>query len=389
MITLLLTVIYISYIGLGLPHSLFGAAWPAIHTDLGLSIEAANYITVLISGSTVIASIFGSRLANRFGTYAVVAVGTVLASAALMGFSLSGSLLMMCLCAIPLGLSSGAIDVALNNFIAVNYSAMHINFLHCFYGVGIMASPYIMSLMLESAGWRSGYRAVFLIQLIIAAIIIFSYPVWKRSGSTPEEERKPENLSFLKMIKMPSILLIWVVCIAANAIEGVGGLWGSSFLVYSHGFSEAAAAKAITLFYIGIALGRFLSGILSVKISSWRLIIIGVVIMALGVIMMFLPYNSVIVLGIFLLGLGNGPVHPNIIHLTPRHFGEKYSASVVASEMAAAYFGITMAPPVFGMISKYISTDAFPLYTGIWLAIFVIASFYFLKKTDYLKKDVI
>lgn len=388
MITILLTVIYISYIGLGLPHSLFGAAWPAIHTDLGLPIDYANYITVLISGSTVVASIWGSRLANKYGTYTIVTCGTAIAAVTLFGFSVSNSIVMMCLCAIPLGLSAGAIDVSLNNFIAINYSAMHINFLHCFYGVGIMASPYIMSVMLASTTWRSGYRVIFLIQCVIAVIILLSRSLWKKAGKEGSDEGehvKPENLSYLKMAKTPSIVLIWVICIAANAIEGVGGLWGSSYLVYTHNFTESDAAKFITLFYIGMALGRFLSGILSVKISSWRLIIFGTGIMAASVVLMLLPVKSCVVVGMFLLGLGNGPVHPNIIHLTPRHFGEKYSGSVVSSEMAAAYLGITMAPPIFGLIAKNISTSVFPVYIGIWLLIFIASAFYFLKTTKYFK----
>ena len=228
MITLLLVIIYTAFIGLGLPHLVIGAAWPAIHTDLGLTIDAANYLTVLISGSTVVASILGSRLANKFGTYAVVDAGTSIAALALLGFSFSSGIVAMCACAIPLGLASGAIDFSLNNFISLNYSAMHANFLHCFYGVGIMASPYIMSIMLDSTGWRAGYRVIFILQCVIAGIIILSRPLWKLKGikeNADEEEIKSENLSYLKMFKNPSILLIWIVCIAANAIEGVAGIW--------------------------------------------------------------------------------------------------------------------------------------------------------------------
>ena len=388
MITLLLIIIYTAFIGLGLPHSVIGAAWPAIHTDLGLTIDAANYVTVLISGSTVVASVLGSRLANKFGTYAVVATGISLTALSLLGFSFSSSIVVMCLCAVPLGLASGAIDFSLNNFISLNYSAMHANFLHCFYGVGIMASPYIMSIMLDSTGWRAGYRVIFILQCVIALVVIFSRPLWKLKGikeNAEEDEVKPENLSYLKMFKTPSILLIWIVCIAANAIEGVAGIWTGSYLVYGHNYSEAQAAKIITLFYIGIALGRFLSGILSVKISSWRLIIIGTGFMTASVVLMMLPFESAVVLGVFLLGLGNGPIYPNLIYLTPKHFGEKYSGSVVSSEIAAAYLGFTVAPPIFGYIAKS-AASTFPIYVGAWIVVFVAASFFFLKKTGYFKK---
>ncbi len=389
MITLLLTVIYTAYIGLGIPHSLFGAAWPAIHTDLALAMDSANYITVLISGSTVVASILGAKLSNRFGVYAVVAVSTCTAAATLLGFSLSESLLAMCLLSIPLGLASGAIDVSLNNFIAVNYSAMHINFLHCFYGVGIMLSPYIMSVMLNSTGWRTGYFSIFLIQSAIALIIIFSKPLWKNARVTQlceEREEKTKNLSYFKMLKNPSIILIWFLCISANAIEGAGGIWGSTFLVYTHNFTEANAAKTITLFYIGMALSRFLSGILSIKLSSRKLIATGTVIMLLSVILMLTPYKWAVISGIFLLGLGNGPVHPNVIHLTPKYFGKSHSGEIVSSEMAMAYLGITIGPPIFGFLANSITTALFPVYIGGWILMFALSLYFFFKKVQKTSK---
>ena len=384
MVTALLIIIYIAFIGLGLPHSLFGAAWPAIQADFALSIDSANYVTILISGFTVIASMLGARLVNRFGTRAVVTCGTLLAALALFGFSISRSLWMMCIFAIPLGFSSGAIDATLNNYIALYYSAMHMNFMHCFYGIGIMTSPYIMSKMLEKSTWRTGYRAIFFLQLIIAMIIIVTLPMWKkvkhRSIASETEAAASKNLSYIKMAKMSEIRLDWLMCVAINAVEGVAGIWGSSYLIYAHNFTEAAAAGAITMFYIGMALGRFLSGLLSAKMSSWRIIKIATIIMMIGTLMMFVPVPVIAVGGLFFVGFGNGPIYPTIMYLTPRHFGEEYSGSVLGSQMAAAYFGVMIGPPLFGYTAKLISASVLPAYIAVWNVIFIISAILFLRK---------
>lgn len=386
MATTLLLIIYIAFIGLGIPHSLFGAVWPAIQTDFVLPLDAANYITTIISGCTVISSMLGARLTNKFGTSTVVTVSLCLSAMALLGFSFAGGLVTMCLFSIPLGLSSGAIDASLNNYIALHYSAIHMNFLHCFYGIGVMTSPYIMSLTLNTAQWRFGYRVIFLIQAVIALIMIFSLPLWKKARFKKEEsvcdDITYKNLSYIKMAKMPSVRLDWLMCISANAIEGVGGLWGSTYLVFSHGFGEAEAAGAITLFYIGMAGGRFLSGILSTRLKSWTLIKIGTVVMMLGIILLPFSVTALAVTGLFLIGLGNGPIYPNIMHLTPRHFGEEYSGSIVGSQMAAAYFGIMVAPPVFGALAKRIGTAFYPGYIALWAIIFIISALFFLRKVN-------
>ena len=382
MITLLLVIIYIAFIGLGLPHSLFGAAWPAIQLDFGVSIDAANYVTLIISGFTVVSSMLGARLTKKFGTSRVVASSTLLAALALLGFSFAENIVVMCLFAIPLGLSAGATDSSLNNYIALNYSAMHMNFLHCFYGVGVMTSPYLMSIILDKSGWQSGYRVIFAIQIGIAAIMLLSLPLWKKVGGVEaeEEDKNARPLSYITMAKTGAIRLDWLMCIAINAIEGVVGIWGATYLVNAHGLTEARAAGAITLFYIGIAGGRFLSGILSNKISERRLISLGTVIMMAGIASMMIPLKALAILGLFLVGLGNGPVYPNIMHLTPENFGKAHSNSVVGSQMATAYFGIMIAPPIFGILAKWISASVFPIYLLVWGVIFIIASAFFKKK---------
>jgi fucose permease len=247
-----------------------------------------------------------------------------------------------------------------------------------------MTSPYLMSIMLDTSNWQSGYRVIFIIQSVIAAIMLLSLPLWKKAGGVENAEEsqdlKAEPLSYLTMVKTPKIRLVWLMCIAINAIEGVVGIWGATYLVNAHGLTEARAAGAITLFYIGIAGGRFLSGILSNKISERRLITLGTAIMMAGIASMLIPLKALAILGLFLVGLGNGPVYPNIMHLTPENFGKAHSNSVVGSQMATAYFGIMIAPPIFGFLAKWINAGIFPIYIGIWGALFILAAAFFLKK---------
>lgn len=384
MTVVLLIVIYIAFIGLGLPDSLFGAAWPAIQASFSLPLDMANYITMTVSGCTVLSSLFSDRIVKKLGTPIVVAASTALTAIGLLCFSFSGNIFFMCLCAIPLGIGAGAIDAALNNYIALHYSAMHMNFLHCFYGVGVMTSPYVMSVLLGRSGWQQGYRSVFLIQATIAAIMILSFPLWKKVKHKAKEEAEPEVetkiLPYSQMVKMPAVRRDWLMCIAINALEGVGGVWGSGYLVYALGLSASKAAGAITMFYIGMALGRFLSGLLSTKISSWRIIGISTVVMAGGIALLFVPVPAVAIAGLFFLGFGNGPIYPNIMHLTPKHFGEEVSASVMGSQMAAAYFGIMIGPPIFGLLAENVSASLYPVYLTAWTVVFVVATALFLKK---------
>ncbi len=389
MITFLLVIIYIAFIGLGLPHSLFGAALESIRLDFGVSTDAVNYVTLIISGCTVISSMLGARLTKKFGTSRVVAVSTLVAAAALLGFSFSPNLTVMCLCAVPLGLSAGATDSSLNNYIALNYSAMHMNFLHCFYGVGVMASPYIMSIMLDISSWQNGYRVIFSIQIVIAAIMFLSLPLWKKVGGveSEDEDKNAKPLSYIKMAKTGAVRLDWLMCISINAIEGVVGTWGASYLKNAHALTEAEAAGAIVFFYAGLAGGRFLSGLLSTKMQNRTVMNIATGIMLVGAAALFVPTKFFAVSALFLVGLGNGPVYPNIMHLTPRHFGKEYSNSLVGSQMATAYFGIMIAPPVFGFLSAMISPAVFPIYIAILGAVFVAASVFFFRRIKNFKPE--
>lgn len=367
MATLLLVVIFICFISLGIPDALFGVAWPAIYPEFGLPISCANIVTMLISGCTILSSFLSARVLNRFGTAAVTAVSTVMTVAALLGFSLSQNLFWLCLSAVPLGLGAGAVDTGLNNYVALHYKATHMSFMHCFYGVGVSFSPYLMSLALtDQNNWRGGYRTAFFVQLAIAVITILSLPLWKKvkfSDHSAQEEFHPKTLSFFTMCKMPAVRAVWIMCIGTCAIDYTCGIWGSSFLIASKGLSVDSAAKAISLFYLGMTLGRFLSGILAVKLSSWKLIRLGIILIFIAVILLFLPLPpAVSICGLFLIGLGNGPVFPNITHLTPQNFGKEVSQSIMGTQMAFSYIGTMLMPPVFGFLAQWIGIKTFPYY---------------------------
>lgn len=385
MATILLIVIYIDFIGLGIPDSLFGAAWPAIYTEFGLPISYASFVTIIIYGGTVASSLLSAKVINRFGTSKVTAVSTALTAAGLLGFSFSGGLIWLCLFAVPLGLGAGAIDSALNNYIALHYKATHMSFLHCAYGVGVTLSPYLMALALsDNNDWRGGYRIAFFIQIGITAVTLFSLPLWskiRRINTHDEgEDAAPRTLKLTELIKMPSVRAVWLIFFGSCAIEFTCGSWGSTFLVQSKGMSAENAAKIITFYYAGIAIGRFLSGILAAKLPSWRIIRIGQITIITAIVLLMLPLPVyVAAAGLFLVGLGNGPIYPNLIHLTPKNFGRDISQSVMGSQMAAASIGIMVMPPLFGLLAQGISTDIFPYFLLIMFAVMAVSTFFLIK----------
>ena len=378
----LLVVIYIAFIGLGVPDSLIGSAWPAIHTELNIPVEAVSLITFIISGCTVLSSMFSAGILNKFGTARVTAFSTAMTAAALLGFSFAPSFPIMIPLAVILGAGAGAIDSGLNNYVALHFKASHMNFLHCFYGVGVSLSPYLMSQALSSAGWRGGYRYAFYVQAAITILLIVSIPLWKKSDAAEQaEEEKSTKLSLWQMAKMPEIRLVWVVMLATNAIEYACGVWGSTYLVEVKGFSPEHGAIALTIYYVGMSIGRFLSGLLSDKISTWRRIGIGSAILAPAIAVMLLPlHGAVTVVGLFLVGLGNGSIYPNMIHLTPHNFGKEVSQSVMGSQIAFAYIGVMLAPPMVSLISGLLGIKVYPLLLAVLYVIMSVSIYCFVKR---------
>ncbi len=371
MTAILLVIIYIAFIGLGVPDSLIGSAWPAIHSELNIPVEAVSVITLLVSGCTVLSSMFSARILNKMGTARVTAFSTAMTALSLIGFSLAPSFMFMIPLAIVLGLGAGAIDSGLNNYVALNFKASHMNFLHCFYGVGVSLSPYLMSQALSDIGWRGGYRYAFYVQLVIAILLIVSIPLWKKNSSTEEaEEEKGINLTLLQMAKKAEVRQVWVIMLVTNAIEYACGVWGSTYLVEEKGFEIKYGALALTIYYVGMSIGRFLSGLLADKISTWKRIGIGCAILAPAIAIMLLPLHGVVtVVGLFLVGLGNGSIYPNMIHLTPHNFGKEASQSIMGSQIAFAYIGVMLAPPMVSLISGLFGIKIYPVL----LAVFYVA----------------
>lgn len=375
MATLLLIVIFIDFIGLGIPDSLFGAAWPAINSDFGLPISAANAVTVTMTVCSIISSLMSSKLTEKFSTSKIAAVSTALTAVGLFGFSISKNIYMMFFFTLFLGFGAGAIDAVLNNYVAVHYRASHMNFLHCFYGIGVTLSPYLMSLALKNRSWQSGYRLAFIIQLVISIIAFASLPLWQKNGRLSESsDEKSEKISFAELIKLPGIKSTWLVFFGSCALEYVGGTWSSSFLVNSRGITVDRAALFVTVYYGGIAFGRFLSGILSSKLKPQQIILIGTILIIPAIFLVSQPFiPNLIAVGMFLIGLGNGPLYPNMVHLTPIRFGTQHSQAVMGSQMAAAYIGILSMPTLTGFLAQKFSTDIFPYCLAVLYGIMLIS----------------
>ncbi len=379
MTILLLVIIYITYIGLGIPDSLFGTAWPVMYQDFGLSVDVAGYLTPLFSLFSVASSLASTRVINRFGTGRVAAVSTALTVIGLFGNSVSGNILWIIFFAIPLGFGAGCIDAAMNSYVALHYKAMHMSFLHCAYGIGVSLSPLFMSKALEKYGsWQTGYRNAGIVQLVIAIIVIASLPLWtrvkfgKQYGST--EEVAPKTVGMKELAKDPAIRVVWVCFFSSCTLEYLCNTWGSSFLVECKNITADRAAFIITFYFVGLALGRFMSGILSIKLNSWQIIKLGLILLIPATALILLPLPSIFAcIGLFLIGFGNGPMYPNFMHLTPSCFGADIAQSVISSQMAAAYVSFTLMPFVFGGIVKLFGMISFPVYFTVIYALLAVS----------------
>lgn len=371
MATLLIIIIYITFISIGIPDSLFGAAWPAIYPDFQVPLSSANFVTPIVACGTVISSMFSAIIINKLGTAKVTAFSTLMTAFALLGYSFSGHVWMLCLFSIPLGLGAGAIDTALNNYVALHYKASHMSFLHCFGNIGTCISPYFMGLALSgTAGWRGGYRIMFFFQLVIGMLSLITIPLWNKVSQKPSqavsitsEEPEVRTLTLKEILVLPSIGVMWCIFFTSCAIEYTCGIWGSTFLVESKFLAVETAAQVTALYYFGMTLGRFLSGVISSTWSSWRIIHVSQCILAVAVLLLLLPFSAkVSAIALFLVGLGNGPIFPNLAHLTPHIYGKDISQSVIGTQMTFSYLGIMLAPALFGLLAQVFGTGLFPFY---------------------------
>jgi len=365
---LLLIIIYLSFISLGLPDSLLGSAWPAMYGSLQVPLHFAGYISMIIAGGTVISSVFSARIIRRFGTGIVTAVSVLMTAAALTGFSVSHNFLYLCLCAIPLGLGAGSVDAALNNYVALHYKARHMSWLHCFWGVGASIGPMIMAAyLIHRNSWNSGYRTIGIIQFCLVALLFISLPLWKKT-QTEENAGQHDSIKFKKLFSIAGVREALIAFFCYCSIETVAGLWGASFLVMEKGIIAEIAARWIALYYIGITTGRFVSGFLTMKLSNRQMIRLGQAIIGAGIIVLLLPLgNNALLPGLFMIGLGCAPIYPSLLHETPKNFGETYSQAIMGIQMASAYVGTTLMPPVFGRLAAYMSFGIFPVFLGVLL----------------------
>lgn len=370
MVTLLLIVIYIAFISLGLPDSLFGCSWPVMQLDFGVPLSYAGAVTMTIAFGTVISSVFSDRLTKKLGTGKVTVISVLLTVVALFGFSFTNAYWKLFLWAVPYGLGAGAIDAALNNYVAVHYASRYMNWLHCFWGAGALISPYIMGHFLSQNGnWQRGYSSVGFIQAGILVILIISLPLWSKV-KTPQEisvEKSRETLKMRDVIKLPGVKFVFLAMFANCSVEATAFAWTSSYFVTGKSFSPDSAARYAALFYIGMTVGRLLCGFISDKLGDFRMIYIGFAFEVIGILMLIFSNGNLLSLAsVLTIGLGCAPVYPALIHITPTAFGEEKSQSIVGLQMASAYCGSTFMPPLFGVIANHINISLFPAFLGVF-----------------------
>lgn len=365
MFSLLLALIYVSFISLGLPDSLLGSAWPQMQESLGVSLSLGGVISFLITASTILSSLMSHQVIQRFGTGAVTMCSVALTALALFGFSLSNSFFALCLWAIPYGLGAGSVDAALNNFVALHCKAKHMSWLHCFWGIGATGGPYIMGLCLSRGmGWQAGYRTISFLQMALTLILLLSLPLWKKQELplSDGETVRPQTPQWGKLLKRPGVKAALTAFFFYSALELTTGLWGSSYMVAVRGISPETSAKWISLFYLGITAGRFFSGFLTLRFSDDAMVRLGEGTAIVGILLMLLPlHNLFLCLGLILTGLGCAPIYPSLLHATPQRFGKSLSQSLMGTQMAISYLGSTTMPPVSGFLSEKISMGLYPI----------------------------
>lgn len=374
MFGLLIAIIYLSFISLGLPDSLLGSAWPVLSEEFGTPVSYAGMVSIVISVCTIISSLLSDRTTKRFGAGVVTAVSVGTTALALLGFSFANAFWQLVILAIPYGLGAGGVDAALNNYVALHLKSRHMSWLHCMWGVGAAISPYIMGYAISGGtGWPQGYFIVAIIQICISAILFISLPIWKRNTTVKESsvKAKVKPLTAKEIVSVKGAVACFITFFCYCALEQTAMLWASSFMVARNGISAESATSFASLFFIGITVGRAINGFLTMKFSDRTLIRAGQAIILTGVILLFIPNDITTLCGFSLIGLGCAPVYPCIIHMTPSLFGAEKSQAMIGVQMASAYLGSCLAPPLYGLIANHISPSALPIYLAVFLALMV------------------
>ncbi|MGV3763785.1 MFS transporter [Parapedobacter sp.] len=373
---LLLVVIYLAFIGLGLPDSLLGPAWPTMYIDLEVPIHFAGIISMIVAGGTVISSLFSSRLIVRLGV-AWVTTGSVLMTAlALVGFAFTHHFIFLCLLAIPLGLGAGCVDAALNNYVALHYRAKHMNWLHCFWGVGAAIGPMVMAGQLaHGRSWASGYFAVASVQVALVLVLLLSIPLWMKKSDSATVDPAESKKGFKSLLQIPGLKQALAVFFCYCSVEATFGLWGASYLVFTRRLEPDDAAKLVSLYYVGITLGRFISGFVTERLTNKQMVYAGQGLIVVGLLMLWLPFDAAILPGFLLIGGGCAPIFPSLLHETPRNFGETNAQAVMGMQMASAYVGITFAPLLFGKLAADIDYSWLLGFIALLLALQILMTY--------------
>ena len=393
MVNILLAVIYMAFISLGLPDSLLGAAWPSMYTEFGVPLSYAGVVSMIIAFGTIVSSLQSDRMTRKLGTGMVTAISVAMTAMVLFGFSFSHSFIALCLWAIPYGLGAGSVDASLNNYVALHYESRHMSWLHCMWGVGATLGPYIMGYALTGGqSWNAGYRYIGIIQVFLTAILLLSLPLWlKRTAvnggetdaDTSVDKKSGKALSLREIFSIPGAKEVMLCFFCYCALEQTTGLWASSYLNIYRGISPETAARYAALFYIGITIGRAISGFITMKLNDKQMIRMGQVIITIGLVMMLLPFSQNLSLfGLIVIGLGCAPIYPCIIHSTPAHFGADKSQAIIGVQMACAYIGTCLMPPVFGLIANYISVALLPVFLFVFLILMVVMHERLNRKTE-------
>ena len=384
MVHLLLAIIYLSFISLGLPDGLLGAAWPTMYPAFGVEVSHAGAIAMIIAVGTIVSSLMSDRLTYKLGTGKVTVISVATTAIALFGFGSCTEFWMLCLWAIPYGLGAGGVDASINNYVAVHYTSRHMSWLHCMWGLGALVGPTIMGSVLTGGGhWSEGYRIVGVIQTVLVVILVCSLPIWisRRSGKSSEAATKP--LPLTQVVRIPGAKEVMIDFFCYCALEQTAALWASSYLALYKGVSAERAAFFASMFFIGITAGRGLNGFLTAKFSDTQLIRGGCAIIGLGILALALPMGETVSLaGFVLIGVGCAPIYPCIIHSTPAHFGEERSQALVGVQMASAYVGSCLMPPLFGLIAEHITVALMPVYLLAILVLMAVMHERLLKKVE-------
>ena len=385
MFSFLIVIIYIAFISLGLPDSITGSAWPVMHGELGVPLSYVGIVTMIIAGCTIISGLTSDWLTRKLGAGLVTAISVAMTAVALFGFSVTESFLPLCFWAIPYGLGAGAVDAALNNYVALHYASRHMSWLHCFWGVGAATGPYIMSYALTSgAGWNNGYRIISVIQIVLTAVLFASLPMWKKRTDEAENGEEVKSKGIIGSLKIKGVPLVLVMFFGYCALEATAGIWASSYLVEYKGTDAETAARFASLFYIGITVGRFVCGFVADRIGDRNLIRLGLAVITAGLVMIMLPVeiNAVALVGLVVVGIGCAPIYPSVIHATPSNFGKENSQAIIGIQMASAYVGTTFMPPLFGVIAENINIGLYPFYMAVFAVLMVICSEWLNKKVS-------